>query len=166
MLVAGHAPRVEPVLCQKAWSCHVCSQVKVLLQSLVPAKCTSCKRTGTTGIIRRLPTNQPCSFPSFYCGDRKRKAAPAAPQPATAGHSASAPAQAADEEHRQHAVPAPPAMGFVPGADPVQGFPVVKCLPADEGAAPSAAAGEAPAGTPGFMQLMQGVALGLPMTPG
>lgn len=57
-------------------------------------------------------------------------------------------------------------MGFVPGVDPVQGFPVVKCLPADEDAAPAAAAGEAPAGTPGFMQLMQGVALGLPVTPG
>ena len=113
---------------------------------------------------------------SLCHGDRKRKAAPAAPQPATADHSASARAQAAGEKHRQHAVPAPgsghaagfapPAMGFVTGADPVQGFPVVKCLPADEGAAPASAAGEAPAGTPGFMQLMQGVALGLPVTPG
>lgn len=56
-------------------------------------------------------------------------------------------------------------MGFVPGADPVQGFPVAKCLPADECAVPPAAAGEAPAGTPGFLQLMQGVALGLPVTP-
>ncbi len=58
-------------------------------------------------------------------------------------------------------------MGFVPGATPVQGFPVVTGLPADERAVPAVAApaAEAFAGTPGFIQLMQAVALGIPSTP-
>ena len=57
-------------------------------------------------------------------------------------------------------------MGLVPHANPVQGFPVVKGPPADEDAVPAVAAGEAFAGPPGFIQLMQGVLLGLPLMPG